>query len=255
MSPRWWRGAVGIAVALAIVEAITRAGLVTSEYLPPATSILARAAELLSRGSFLGDLWTTLKASLLGLGLATLVAVPLGLVLGLGPLAYRAAIVVIEFLRPIPSVALIPLAILVYGRGTSMKVALVVYACAWPLLFNTIYGMRAVDQVAADSARVFGLPRRAVARRVYLPSASPFVFAGFKIAASIAIILAVSAELLAGGSGGIGITMLNAASVGDQRTVYAVTVITGLLGLVLLGVLGLVERRVFAWTRHDGREA
>jgi len=141
---RWWRGAVGIAVALAIVEAITRAGLVSSEYLPPATSVLARAAELLSRGDFLGDLWTTLRASLIGLGLATLVAVPVGLVLGLGELAYRAAVVVIEFLRPIPSVALVPLAILVYGRGTEMKVALVVYACVWPLLFNTIYGMHAV---------------------------------------------------------------------------------------------------------------
>lgn len=250
---RWRRGALGVAVLLVAAEALTRAGLVNSEYLPPASSILRRAGELLTRGSFLSDLWVTLQACLFGLAIATVVAVPLGLVLGLGEWMYRATIVVIEFLRPIPSVALVPLAILIYGRGTSMKVALVVFACTWPLLFNTIYGMHAVDPVAADSARVLGLRRHQVAARVHLRSASPFIFAGFKIATSIAVILAVSAELLAGGRDGIGIVMLDAASVGDQRTVYAVTVITGLLGLALMGVLGLVERRLFAWTRHDGR--
>ena len=148
---------------------------------------------------------------------------------------------IIEFLRPIPSVALIPLAILIYGRGTEMKVSLVVFACVWPILFNTIYGMHAVDPVAADTARVFGLGRLQTAARVHLRSASPFIFTGIKIAAGIAVILAVSAELLAGGSEGIGIRMLESASVGDQLTVYAITIVAGLLGLVLVGVLGVVD--------------
>lgn len=248
---RWVRGAVGVVVVLVVLEAVTRAELVTPEYLPPASSILRETFDLLTDSSFLGDLWVTIQACLIGLVIATLVAVPAGLVLGLGETAYKATIVIIEFLRPIPSVALIPLAILIYGRDTDMKVALVVFACVWPILFNTIYGMHSVDPVAADTARVFGLGRVKIATRVYLRSASPFIFTGFKIAASISVILAVSAELLAGGAEGIGILMLEAASVGDQRTVYAITVVTGIVGLVLIGVLSLIERRLFAWARTE----
>jgi len=249
---RWVRGAIGAAVLLAALELLTRAELVTPEYLPPASSILRETFDLLTQAEFRSDLWVTLQACVIGLLLATVVAVPLGIVLGLGRTAYKATIVVIEFVRPIPSVALIPLAILLYGRGTEMKVALVVFACVWPILFNTIYGMHSVDRVAADTARVFGLGRLQTGVRVYLRSASPFIFTGFKIATSIAVILAVSAELLAGGSQGIGIVMLEQASVGNQRTVYAITIVTGLIGLALLGVLGLVERRLFAWADVEG---
>ena len=98
------------------------------------------------------------------------VAVPLGLVLGLTEIAYRATVVVIEFLRPIPSVALIPLAILIYGRGLEMKVSLVVFACVWPLLFNTIYGIHSVDPVAVDTARVLGLGRWQIGGNVLVPA-------------------------------------------------------------------------------------
>ena len=194
---KWLRGAAGALILFAVLEAITRAELVTPDYLPPASSILAETFDLLTDPSFLGDLWVTLQACLVGLLIATVVAVPLGLVLGLTDTAYKATIVVIEFVRPIPSVALIPLAILIYGRGMEMKVSLVVFACVWPILFNTIYGMHSVDPVAVDTARAFGLNRFQIAARVYLRSASPFIFTGFKIATSIAVILAVSAELLA----------------------------------------------------------
>ncbi len=249
---RWVRGAVGAAILLIGLELLTRAELVTPQYLPRASSILRQTFDLLTTSAFLGDLWFTLQACLIGLAIATVVAVPLGLVLGLTQTAYKATIVVIEFLRPIPSVALIPLAILIYGRGTDMKVSLVVFACLWPILFNTIYGMHSVDPVAADTARAFGLGPVSVGRRVYLPSASPFIFTGFKIAVSVAVIVAVSAEIIAGGSEGIGIVLSEAASVGDQKTVYAITIVTGLLGLVLLGMLGLVERKLFAWSKVDG---
>jgi NitT/TauT family transport system permease protein len=252
---KWVRGAIGAAVLFICLEVLTRAELVTPEYLPPASSILRETFDLLTDPTFLGELWVTLQACLIGLFLATLVAVPLGLVLGLTDTAYKATVVVIEFLRPIPSVALIPLAILIYGRGMEMKVALVIFACLWPLLFNTIYGIHSVDPVAADTARVLGLSRFQIGLRVYLRSASPFIFTGFKIATSIAVILAVSAELLAGGSEGIGILMLENASVGNQGTVYAITIVTGLLGLALLGLLGLVERKLFAWTDAEGRVA
>jgi NitT/TauT family transport system permease protein len=244
---RWVRGTVGAVAVFAALEALTRAELVTADYLPPASTVLGETVEILSRAEFLGAVWETIQAALIGLALASLVAIPAGLVLGAGKAAYRAAITIIELLRPIPSVALIPLAILLYGRGTEMKVALVIYACLWPILFNTIYGIRSVDPVAVDTARVVGLGRLGIGLRVHLRSASPFIFTGIKIAASIAVILAVSAELLAGGSQGIGIWMLEASAVGNQTRVYAVTVVAGLIGLVLHMVLTTIERRLFAW--------
>jgi NitT/TauT family transport system permease protein len=243
------RGVVGAGILFGALEALTRAELVNATYLPPASSIVRETIGLLGRGEFLDSVWFTAQACFVGLVLATLIAVPLGIGLGLGETAYRAAITVIELLRPIPSVALIPLAIIIYGRGTEMKVALIVFACVWPILFNTIYGMRIVDPVAIDTARVFGLGRLKIGTKIYLRSASPFIFTGFKISASIAVILAVSAELLAGGSEGIGIWMSEASAVGNQKRVYAVTIVAGLFGLLLNIVLDAAERRLFAWNR------
>ena len=248
---KWMRGLVGAGVVFGLVELLTRAGLVSESYLPPASSILRETVELFGEGEFRSSLWVTVKACLIGLSLSVLVAVPAGLLLGLSPTVNKAASAVLEFLRPIPSVALIPLAILLYGRGTEMKVALVIYACVWPILFNTIYGIRSVDPVAADTARVLGLGKVKTAIRVHLRSASPFVYTGVKIAASIAVILAVSAELLAGGASGIGILMLEASSIGDQPRVYALTIVTGLIGLTLNLVFAGVERRIFPWNVQD----
>lgn len=252
-SVKWMRGLVGAGVVLGVVELLTRAGLVSSSYLPPASSILRETVGLFGESEVRTSLWSSIKACLIGLGLSVLVAVPAGVVLGLSPMVHKATSTILEFLRPIPSVALIPLAIVIYGRGIEMKVALAMYACIWPVLFNTIYGIRSVDPIAADTARVFGLGKVKTAIRVHLRSASPFVYTGVKIAASIAVILVVSAELLAGGASGsgIGILMLEASSIGDQPRVYALTIVTGLIGLVLNIVFASVERRIFPWNVQD----
>lgn len=247
----WQRGLIGGAVIFGLVELVTRAGLVSSTYLPPASSVLRQTFELFGEHEFRTSLWATIKACLLGLGLSALVAVPVGLLLGLLPLVNRAVSTVLELVRPIPSVALIPLAILLYGRGTAMKVALIIYACVWPILFNTIYGIRSVDDVAVDTARVLGLGRTKTAVRVHLRSAAPFVYTGVQIASSIAVILAVSAELLAGGRDGVGILMLEASAVGNQPRVYALTIVTGLIGLALNLLFRLLERPLFPWRRED----
>jgi NitT/TauT family transport system permease protein len=249
---KWIRGLVGAGIAFGLVELLTRAGLVSSSYLPPASSIVRETVEMFGESEFRSSLWFTVQACLIGLFLSVLVAVPAGVVLGLSPTVHKAVSTILEFLRPIPSVALIPLAILIYGRGTEMKVALVIYACVWPILLNTIYGIRSVDPVAAETARVFGLGKIKTAIRVHLRTALPFVYTGVKIAASIAVILAVSAELLAGGAAGLGILKIQASSVGDQPRVYALTIVTGLIGLVLNLVFGGAERWIFPWdVRED----
>ena len=153
-----------------------------------------------------------------------------------------------EFLRPIPSVALIPLAILLFGQGLQLKTALIVYACTWPVLFNTIYGVQDVDPLAKDTARSFGFGRPAILARVTLPAATPFIATGVRVAAAIALILAISTELLAGAAGGIGTFILKESSGGEHADlVYAATAMTGVLGLVLNWALLTLERRALAW--------
>lgn len=243
----WVRGAIGAFVLFVALELLTRAELVTPAYLPPASEILVETASLFGRSAFWSALWATMQACLIGLALATLLAVPIGLVLGLSKWAYKAAMTVVELLRPIPSVALIPLAILVYGRGIEMKVALIVYACVWPVLFNTIYGVHHVDPIGADTARVFGMGRIKTVLRVHLPAASPFIFTGVKIAASVALILAVSSEIVAGGASGLGIELQLARELGDLKLSYAFTILTGVAGLAMHFCFEAIERRMFSW--------
>jgi NitT/TauT family transport system permease protein len=230
------------------MEALTRAELVNPQFLPPASAVLATTAQILIDPEFLANVAATVLAWALGLAAAVAIAVPLGLLLGSSKRSYRAATTAIEFLRPIPSVALIPLAILLMGRGLDMKVSLIVYASVWPILFNTIYGVREVDPVAKDTARAFGFGRAAILWRVSLRSASPFIYTGVRISAAIALILAISAELIAGGGPGIGTWMLANSQTGAPRELlYAGIVVAGLLGLAINGVMMAGERRLFGW--------
>ena len=245
----WTRGAVGVLVGFGIVEVLTRAEFVNPAYIPPASSVIAETVRLFGDREFWEALGSTLWAAGYGLARAVLIAVPLGLVLGLSKWAYRAAITVVELLRPIPSVALIPLAILLYGTGTSMKAFLVTFACLWPILFNTIYGVHDVDRLGADTARVLGLGRFKTAVRVNLPAASPFIYTGIMIAVSVALILAIGAEIVAGGASGLGIEMGEARALGDLKLSYAYVTVSGLVGLVLYIVMEALERRLFRWRR------
>ena len=135
----------------------------------------------------------------------------------------------IEFLRPIPSVALIPLAVLIYGQGLESKVFLVAFASFWPLLIQTIYGVQDVDPVATDTARSFGLGRLERMWRITVPSAVPYIATGIRISSAVALILAVTAELVIGAAG-LGREINVARSGGNLDAMYALIVATGLLG-------------------------
>jgi NitT/TauT family transport system permease protein len=242
------RGAAGVGVLFLVLEAITRAELVNPTYLPPASTVLRTTGQILVDPEFLANVGGTLAAWGIGMLVATAIAVPIGLVLGSSWRSYLASTTAIEFLRPIPSVALIPLAILLRGRGLDMKVMLIVYASVWPILFNTIYGIREVDPLAKETARAFGLGRRAILWQVSLRSAAPFIYTGIRISAAIALILAISTELIVGGGLGIGTWMLENSETGVPRELlYAGIVVTGILGLLINSVLVAGERRLFGW--------
>jgi NitT/TauT family transport system permease protein len=250
---RWLRGAAGVLLVLGASEALGRAGIVHEDFLPPASVILTRAAGLAADSGFRTDMLATLTAWALGLLIAVGIAVPLGLALGTIPPVARAITTIVEFLRPIPSVALIPLVAMLLGSGLQMKLTVIVYAATWPILFNTVYGLRDVDPVARDTLRAFGFGRLAVLIRVAIPATAPFIATGIRMAAAVALILAVTAEMFGGFGEGIGIFIGQASNYpGGIDDTLAATVWAGLLGLAINSLLRRGEQRLFHWQYRDG---
>ena len=159
-------------------------GLLNEDHVPSMTATVAELAELLGDGEFWSAVGSTLQGWALGLGIAAALAIPLGILIGSSPLAYRSVRFVVEFLRPIPSVALVPLAVLIYGVGLESKVFLAAFASFWPLFVQTLYGVQDVDPVATDTARSFGLGRFERLWRIKLPSAVPYIATGLRISSA-----------------------------------------------------------------------
>jgi ABC-type nitrate/sulfonate/bicarbonate transport system permease component len=244
--PRWALPWIGVAAVLALFELVSRAEVISSASFPPVSEWAQALGDVVGEQGFWTAVGDTLQGWALGLGIAVAIAVPLGIVLGSSRLLYRALRAVIEFLRPIPSVALIPLAVLVWGTGLSSKVFLAAFASTWPLLMQTLYGVQDVDPVATDTARSFGFGRVQRLVRVTLPSAVPYIATGVRISSSVALILAITAELVIG-SAGLGREINLARQGGAIDLMYALIVVTGLLGWALNAVLAGVERRALHW--------
>jgi ABC-type nitrate/sulfonate/bicarbonate transport system permease component len=244
--PDWllpWATVVGV---LVLFEILPRIGVLPRDHFPPISETLSTLGEQLGEGAFWEAVGNTLQGWALGLGIAAVLALPIGVVIGSSRLLYRAARGVIEFLRPIPSVALIPLAILIYGTGLQSKVFLAAFASFWQLLVATLYGVQDVDPVATDTARSFGFSRIQRLFRVTLPSAIPYIATGLRIASAVSLILTVTAELVIG-SAGLGRSINVARSGGNEELMYALIIATGILGLLLNTIFVRVERRVLHW--------
>jgi ABC-type nitrate/sulfonate/bicarbonate transport system permease component len=147
-----------------------------------------------------------------------------------------------------PSVAIIPVAILALGIGDGMIVAVTVYASVWPILINTIDGVRHIETTLIDTARTFGISRREILWRVILPAASPYIVTGLRIGLSIALILVTTAEMIAG-SKGLGYFILDEERSMNSRNMYAGVIIVSLLGYLLNRLFLALEGRALRW-RH-----
>ena len=239
-------GAAGLAAFLALGEAVPRLGLVKEAYFPPTSRIAGALADELADPAFWSALGDTLTGWALGLTIAVGAGVVAGVVISIVPHLREATSSTIEFLRPIPSVALIPLAVLLYGTELRSVLLLVVYAAFWQVLVQTLYGVQDVDPVAEETARSYGLGTWARVRHVLWPSALPYVMTGVRLAAAVALILAITAELVIGAPG-LGRRIAVAQTSQAVPEMYALIVVAGLLGLVVNVGARTVERRALAW--------
>ena len=243
-------GIVGIVVVLSAMQLAVGTGLVSEQSVPTASAMLVGVAKLAVSSGFLAALTDTLWSTMIAFVAAGLAGTVLGVVLGASDRLYRSVSGLIDMLRPIPSVALLPVAILLFGIGLEMKVLLATYAAFWPVLINTIYGVRDVDRVMVATARGFAWGRMRVMRQVMLPAALPFVATGLRVASAVALVVVLTAELLAA-EHGVG-TVIRAYQVaGRADFVYAGVVVVAVVGLVLNVIVSLGERRLVHWAPQN----
>ena len=239
-------GLGGLAALVALVELLPRAGLVSADYLPPASRIFAALADEAATAGFWIAVRDTLLAWAVGLALAVAAGILAGLLIGAVPVLRAITASTVEFLRPIPSVALIPLAVLLYGSDLGSTLLLVVYAAFWQVLVQVLYGVADVDPIADETARSFRFSAWARVRHVLWPTALPYVFTGIRLAASVALVLAITTELVIGAPG-LGAVIAVAQTSNAIPTMYALIVVTGLLGVTINLAARFAERHFLAW--------
>ncbi|GAA3667740.1 ABC transporter permease [Arthrobacter ginkgonis] len=239
-------GVAGILGFLLTWEAIPRLGLIEARFLPPASEVIAALAVDLQLVAFWAAVGETLLAWFLGLASAMVLALVAGFVVGSSHFLRRFTNSTVEFLRPIPSVALIPLAVLLFGVKIQSSILLIVYAAFWQVFIQVLYGVADVDNVAMQTARSYGLPAAARVRYVVFPTALPYLMTGVRLAASVALILAITAELVIG-SPGLGREIALAQSGGAISGMYALILATGLIGVLINLLMRFIERKTLSW--------
>lgn len=237
---------IGLTIVLVAFELASRLDIVPRSSFPPVSEIFRRLGEIAVTGEFWTTIGRTMRAWGVAMLIAVLIGVPIGLAVGASRSGYLLSKFTIDFLRPIPSVALIPLLVLIYGTRPTLKITLAVVGAVFPLLFQSMYGVRDVDPVARDTARSFGLSGLQRLRQVVLPTCLPFVLTGLRISSSIALILVVTGEYIVG-IPGIGQKVFLAQNSAAYQSMYAYVVTAGVIGLVLNVGFQHVERRTLFW--------
>lgn len=199
---------------------------------------------------FSDRIWEDVVPSLLrlfaGLGLAVVVGAGAGIVIGLSRVVRETVEPTLEFIRAIPVTILVPVLLLVIGINDAMKIVVIAFGCVWPILLNTVEGVRGVDEVQSDTARCYHLTGLLRLRTLVVPSAMPQIFAGIRQSLSIGLILMVVSEMFAARDG-LGFAIIQFQRIYAIPQMWSGIVVLGLIGVGLSVLFKLVQRRVLRW--------
>jgi NitT/TauT family transport system permease protein len=191
----YWRGAVVPAILLALWEAGARTGMLPADTMPSPIAIFFAGWQMLTDGSLVGATLQTFGTAVGGLAIGALIGVSVGTPLGLSPIAEAIVGPTLDAIRPVPSMALLPLALLIYGFGVRMEIMVVAFACIWPVLIVTISAVRTIDSRLLEVARALELPHAVALGKIVLPAALARIGVGVRVAAGIALVVAVTTEI------------------------------------------------------------
>lgn len=243
---RFLTKSVAIAALLVVWEAAPRLNLVDRTFLPPFSEVLDAWFGLLGNGQLASNTQASLTRSLSGFGLAVVIGVPLGLLIGWYRPVADLLSPLLELFRNTAALALLPVFVLILGIGETSKISIVLYACVWPVLLNTISAVRSVDPTLLRLARSLDLSAPRLFQKVILPASVPAVFTGIRLAGAVSVLVLVAAEMV-GAKAGLGY-LINASQFNFAiPQMYAGIVSVSVIGLVFNQLLVALERRFTAW--------
>lgn len=245
-SLKWLERTACVLLFFAVWELLPRAGLVSSAFLSPPTEVAAAIADLIQSGQLNKHIAASLQRSLSGLLLAVVVGVGLGLLMGVVRRFEAFIDPLLQLFRQVSALALFPVFLLFFGIGETSKIAIIFWAAFWPVLLNTISGVKQVEKLLIHSALSMGASQHFIFFKVILPAAAPSIFTGIRLAGAYSITALVAAEMI-GSHAGLGFLTLNSQEIFQIPSMYAGIVLLALLGLALNYVLALLEKRLTRW--------
>ena len=227
---------------LLLWEFIPRSGN-TVIFFPPFSRVAIALGNGIVDHSILYHAGVSIWRALLGMACACLLAIPIGVVLGRYQSLYRLVEPIVEFFRPMPSAAVIPVAILFLGIGAGMKVFVVSFGATWPLLVSTIYAVRDTDPILIKTSKTFRLTATEELFSVVLPASLGAILSGFRISVAVSLILTVTVEMIAGNDG-LGYLILDAERSFAFPMMYAGIMTVGIVGVCISLLVKWIERRL-----------
>ncbi|WP_069812424.1 ABC transporter permease [Streptomyces sp. TP-A0874] len=236
---------LGLPAALIGLWWLSSAGS-TSYYFPPLSDILDQFGQLWLSSRFTSDVVPSMVRLLAGFAVSAVLGVALGIALGLTDSLRRGAEPVLEFVRAVPPTVLVPVIAIFAGIGDGSKMLVIVSGCVWPVLLNTVEGVRAADEVMVDTCRVYRVSGAARLRHMVLPGAAPQIAAGLRQSLSIGLILMVIGEMFAA-TNGLGFSIVQFQRTFAIPQMWSGIILLGLIGFVLSALFTIVEKRVLVW--------
>jgi NitT/TauT family transport system permease protein len=240
-----WRGIALPAATLLLAEVAARVVGITSESLAAPSDMALAFGEALGDGSLLRATWETVAAAVAGLLAGGLLGLGIGIWFGLSRTARRLALWPVELLRPLPSVAMIPIAMMIFGFGYRMEILVVAFTCFWPMLLLTESAVRHVEPCLYEVAHMLGLTTPARVFKIVLPAALPRIFVAFRLAAGISLVVAVTVEVAANPAG-LGYALMLAQQSLHPDLMFALLLWVGFVGWASNCLLLAIQRRLFS---------
>lgn len=223
-----------------------------SFYFPPLSDILSALWTDLASGLLVGHLEVSLGNLAAGLAIATVLGVAAGLLIGEMETLRRITSPTLNFFRAVPPASIVPIVIIALGVGAAPKIFIIALGCFWPILLNTIDGVRGTSSAVRETARAYRIPAHLVVFRVALPAAMPQIMAGIRVALAVGLVLMVISEFF-GADAGVGFYITEASTRFATRQAWAGTILVGILGYLLSAGFLVVERQVLAWYFQDAK--
>jgi NitT/TauT family transport system permease protein len=249
------RHAVGAASVLSVLllwEGAVRLELIDSVFLPEPSVILARTAALLRSGVLVREAAASMQRIGLGFGLGAVVGITLAVLCHLSRFVEYALSPLVELIRGVAPLALLPAFMLLFGIGYQAHVAIIAWVAWVPVFLNALQGMKTVDPVFLKAARSIGSSRRQLVFKCILPATAPYILAGLRLGVGSAFLVLVAAEML-GANSGLGFYILESSQTFRIVEMYAAIVAIGALGLIVNGLFMLAARFLLPWSREAGQ--